>query len=211
MALVAVGLGLRGLSTLMSGEDLTLVRDLAGDRTPAWTACAHAISWLGRSSVLVPCAIVLALAAGALRRPRRGLSVVVGVLGAVIIQYVDKAIVDRPRPPVHELEHVSGTSFPSGHATEATAFVVVLAVAALAGARSGPARFAAVAAAAVIAGGVALSRVYLGVHYPTDVVAGMLLGGAWGTIAGVVLAPGQPERQAVASDPSHLRSRSSTG
>lgn len=191
--LVVSGLGLRGLSTLVSGADLALVRDLAGDRAAVWTACAHGFSWLGRSAVLIPLSVVIALLAAARGRPHRGLAVVGGVLGAVLLQNIDKALIGRPRPPVHQLERVSGTSFPSGHATEATAFVVVVLLAALAGARSPWLRLAAVAGAIAVAGGVALSRVYLGVHYPTDVLAGMLLGGAWGASCALVLA-GDRER-----------------
>ncbi len=188
VALVVVGLGLRGLSTLVAGGDLAVIRDLAGDRAAVWTACAHGFSWLGRSAVLIPLSAVIALLGAARGRPGRGLAVISGVLGAVLLQNLDKALIGRPRPPVHQLERVSGTSFPSGHATEATAFFVVVLVTSLASARSPWLRFAAVAGAIVVTGGVALSRVYLGVHYPTDVLAGMLLGGAWGASCALVLA-----------------------
>jgi membrane-associated phospholipid phosphatase len=180
--LVVAGLGLHVLTTLMPGEDLALVRGAARDRTPFLTALAHGASWLGRSAVLVPAAIVIALGATAVRRPLHGLAMLVAVLGAVVIQNADKALVGRPRPPVHRLEAVSGTSFPSGHATESTAFFLVLAAALYAGTAPSWARRLVAATAFLVIAAVALSRVYLGVHYRTDVVAGMLLGGGWGVL-----------------------------
>ncbi len=196
--LLVAGLGLHALATLMSGEDLALVRGAAGDRTPLLTALAHGASWLGRSSVLVPAALVIALAAILLRRPLHALAVILGIVGAIVIQNVDKALVGRPRPPVHRLEAASGTSFPSGHATEAAAFFLVLLALTLARPLPRWARSVAAGATIVIVVAVALSRVYLGVHYPTDVAAGMLLGGSWGVLAAMALR--RP------SGDSHLRS-----
>ena len=189
--MILCGIGLRALSTLVAGADLNAVRGLAGDRSATSTALAHAASWLGRSHVLVPCAGVVGIWAIAAGRRAEGLTVIAGMLGAVIIQNVDKAIIGRPRPPVPELEHVSGTSFPSGHATEATAFFLLMLVAIPPGAWSRcPVRWVAIIAVAAAITCVALSRVYLGVHYPTDVAAGILLGAAWSALtARILLAP----------------------
>ncbi len=195
--LVVAGLGLHALSTLVAGEDLRLVREAARDRSAGVTALAHAASWLGRSVVLVPVAVGLGLIAAAAHRPRRGAALIVAILGAIVIQNVDKALVDRPRPPVGELERVSGTSFPSGHATESSAFFIALAIGLLTGVAGRWARLLIAAATLVIIAAVGASRVYLGVHYPTDVIAGVVLGGSWGAIAARTLS---------ASGQSHLRS-----
>ena len=195
--LIVAGLGLYGLTTVMPGEDLALVRGVAGDRTQFLTALAHGASLLGRSAVLVPAAIVIALVAVLLRRPRAGLAPLAGILGAVVIQNADKALVGRPRPPVHRLEAVSSTSFPSGHATEATAFFLVVAFVLVRDSHARSVRLLVPVTAIVIIAAVALSRVYLGVHYPTDVVAGMLLGGGWGVLTVMAFS---------ASGHSHVRS-----
>jgi undecaprenyl-diphosphatase len=185
--LILIGVGLRSLSRLMSGEDLALVRDLAGQRSGLLTALAHGISWLGRSGVLVLCAALIAV--GAIRRgkPVYGAVMIVGVVGALILQTVDKVVIGRPRPPVPHLEHVTGTSFPSGHATNASAFFVLVALGIVLASRSRPVKLLAAFTAIVVIGGVAWSRVYLGVHYPTDVVAGILLGGSWSLVTATVL------------------------
>jgi undecaprenyl-diphosphatase len=186
-SLIVIGVALRAVATLACSQDLALVKSLAGDRTSLLTALAHGVSVLGRSYVLVPCAAVIAVVAAARGRRLQGLVLLVGVVGAVIIQNVDKAIVGRPRPPVTRLEHVSSTSFPSGHATESTAFFVLILLAVSCGSGSRALKLAAMLATVVIVAGVGLSRVYLGVHYPTDVAAGILLGGAWSAACAAIL------------------------
>ena len=106
---------------------------------------------------------VLWFAIGALTRDRRAMRV---VLAALVANTAVKQLVRRPRPSLPDLPPlaatVSGLSYPSAHA--ATSF-------AAAGALSLP-RLPLYAAA----GAMALTRPYLGVHYPSDVVAGAALG-----------------------------------
>ncbi|OLT18582.1 hypothetical protein BJF78_00060 [Pseudonocardia sp. CNS-139] len=97
-----------------------------------------------------------------------------------------KVLLDRPRPPLlGQLVAAENESLPSGHATMAVA--VVGSLVALAWAARGPAaRVAMVTAAAAWAAAVGGSRVYLGVHWFSDVVAGWLVGAAWLAVCGAV-------------------------
>jgi membrane-associated phospholipid phosphatase len=180
--LVAAGLALHAFAGAVRGLDRRLVSDAVAIRTDSLTTVAHAASLFGRSWLLIPLGVLVGLA---LVRPLgiRAWGPLLAVVGADGLQNAIKAIVNRPRPSVTHLEHVTSSSFPSGHATESTAFLVAL-VALVYSARSGRARAAATVAAAVLVGAVGTSRVYLGVHYPTDVAAGIILGGAWA--AGVI-------------------------
>lgn len=97
---------------------------------------------------------------------------------AGVVASVAKVAVGRQRPPV-SLHLVTETepSFPSGHTTDATAVYLTLAlVVAITVLRSPRARAGIVAAAMALAGAIGLSRLVLGVHWPSDVIAGWSLG-----------------------------------
>lgn len=116
---------------------------------------------------------VLVVAAGAVYAARsQGSAAAVGLVAGLIVLLVlvnvAKELVDRPRPETRFYDP-AGRSFPSGHSTYATAWV---AAAATTGRRG------LIAAAACIMVAVAVSRLYLHVHYLTDVAGGLALGGA---------------------------------
>ncbi len=177
---VLVGWVTGALVTSLAGSGgLDVVRDVAGERSAGLTAVAQAVTWAGSAFVLIPLALVccLLLARAGLRR--EALAVALSLAGAMLLSDVVKLLVSRPRPPVEHLQAVAGSSFPSGHSTQASAFWFSL-VLALAAAGVAPllTRVAAGLALALVLA-VALSRVYLGVHYPGDVIAGVLLGTGW--------------------------------
>ncbi|MEU7257075.1 phosphatase PAP2 family protein [Streptomyces rimosus] len=103
------------------------------------------------------------------------------------LQQTLKALVDRPRPVWPDPVDSAGyAAFPSGHAmTAAVAGGLALWLLRLYGARRAWRR-AAAALVAVSVAGVGLTRVYLGVHWATDVLGGWLLGGAWVAVAALV-------------------------
>ncbi|MDP3593756.1 phosphatase PAP2 family protein [Phenylobacterium sp.] len=119
--------------------------------------------------------------------------------GTVILAYASsevlKAFYDRDRPMI--VAHgsiVYSQSFPSGHSTAAAATFLTLAtvLASVESNRRTKALIYALAITAMIAVGV--SRVYLGVHWPTDVLAGWALGATWALAAWIVLVISQPKR-----------------
>ncbi|MAM60675.1 phosphatase PAP2 family protein [Maritimibacter sp. UBA3975] len=122
-------------------------------------------------------------------RGRRGaaLFLAIAVLGGRALSHVAKAGFDRPRPDLvpHGVE-VATASFPSGHSMMAAVTYLTLAVmlARLEGRRSIRAFYA--VAAVLLTLSVGVSRVYLGVHWPSDVLAGWTLGAAWALIVWLV-------------------------
>ena len=121
------------------------------------------------SMVTGPTAVALLAVAVGLARRGRWLLLPGTVLVANLASHVLKRVVGRERPPEGEwLVEVSSASFPSGHATGAAAGAAALTF--LLGWR------VLVGLVWLGAGGVGISRVLLGVHWPTDVLAGWLLG-----------------------------------
>jgi undecaprenyl-diphosphatase len=176
--LVGWAVGALWTSVVGSGE-LEVIREIADQRSAGLTAAARVVTWAGSAFVLVPLALICCVALFRAGLRREALAVALSLAGAMLISDAIKLLVSRPRPPVEHLQSVSGSSFPSGHATQASAFWFSL-VLALQATRAKPAlvRVAACLALALVLA-VALSRVYLGVHYPADVIAGLLLGTAW--------------------------------
>jgi undecaprenyl-diphosphatase len=146
--------------------------DLAGSTGRAIAKVATA---LGATPEIAIATIVLAVGLAALGRVRGAIVLAGGSALSIPLVALFKDLVDRPRPP-HRLVHVTGASFPSGHATHA---VLYAAAAVLAAAVLRPAaRRLALAAGFALALAIGLSRVYLHVHFLTDVIAGWALGAA---------------------------------
>ncbi|HZJ49769.1 MAG TPA: phosphatase PAP2 family protein [Actinomycetota bacterium] len=107
--------------------------------------------------------------------------------GALGLDDVVKALVDRPRPSLHPLVHATGSSFPSDHATAAAALFGSIAFV-LTRNRDWRSSVWIWAGALFLSLLVALSRVYLGVHWPTDVLGGLALGGFWTAVTATATA-----------------------
>src|SRR5919106_6239190 len=103
---------------------------------------------------------------------------VVVMAGALALDNVVKPLVGRPRPVLDQLVGGRGESFPSGHATATTALMFAVAYYLTSG-RSPRTRALTWAMALLGSLLMGVTRVYLGVHWPTDVIAGVVLGGGW--------------------------------
>ncbi len=181
--LSAAGIGLL-LAMVHSGSGLArwdtgLARFGADRATSGSTTFLRDVSQLGGTMGVA--VIGLAVAVVEVRRTRTGAVVAFLLLalgGQFAIANLVKIMVNRDRPAVLHLTGFSGSSFPSGHATAAA--TTFMACALLLGRRRTNEKRAALAGLAVgLATAVAMSRVLLGVHWFTDVLAGLLLGWAW--------------------------------
>ena len=102
------------------------------------------------------------------------------ILGASAANALIKLFVDRPRPTVVDhLANVSNASFPSGHAMISTAILLTVGAMLAETQRTAAARTYLMAGAGVLSLLIGLSRIYLGVHWPTDVLAGWCFGAVW--------------------------------
>ena len=114
------------------------------------------------------------------------LLLVVSVLGGTLLSTFLKMGYNRPRPDLTAMSHQFTASFPSGHAMlSAVTFLTIGAVLA----RIAPTRrlqIFTVSSALFLTLIVGLSRLYMGVHYPSDILAGWCLGGAWALLCSTI-------------------------
>ncbi|MGB7447862.1 MAG: phosphatase PAP2 family protein [Ornithinimicrobium sp.] len=172
----------------LSAFDPTVTADFIGVRTEVVTAVARAFTFVGSTAALVP--LTLGLIMILLLRRRWGAAVAVawGMSLSLTITVLLKSSIGRARPPAHDVLGAinNGFAFPSGHTLNGTVFVGLVAGLLLARCRTRWARAVSVGVALALAVGIGLSRVYLGYHWLTDVMAGWSL--ATGVLGTVVLA-----------------------
>jgi undecaprenyl-diphosphatase len=149
-------------------------------RTPWWDGVARSVTHLGDPWLVTAVVAVVALALVVWRRYHLAAFVLLASGGAAVVSSVTKQVFDRPRPPTSLwLGTAWGPSFPSGHATQSIACWGAVAVVACALVRSRAARAAIIAAAVCIALAVGGSRVYLAVHWASDVMCGWAISLLW--------------------------------
>jgi undecaprenyl-diphosphatase len=110
---------------------------------------------------------------------RTALFVLFAVIGGTLLSTGLKMLFDRPRPDVEAATRVFTASFPSGHATVSAVVYLTLGLLLAEATATRPLKSYYVALGLLMTLMVGISRIYLGVHFPTDVIAGWSLGAAW--------------------------------
>ncbi|WP_275899696.1 phosphatase PAP2 family protein [Bacillus piscicola] len=110
---------------------------------------------------------------------KRGVVLAVAVGGGGLANYLIKSLYERARPEINPLIEITGFSFPSGHAMNVILLYGTLAVFSCRMQLSLMVKSLLVSACALLILLIGVSRVFLGVHYPSDILAGFLAGGAW--------------------------------
>ena len=177
----------------------------ADNATDETTRLLEAITQFGATGwLLVVMGVIGVVEAWHFRKPAvLGYLASVGI-GVSLINSGLKLLVERERPAVLQLTSHSSYSFPSGHSAAAAACWAAIALVVARRWRRGPRRAAAMAALAITLA-VAASRVLLGVHWLTDVIAGMITGWAWFMVVtlafgGRILRLGEPAERVAESD-----------
>ena len=188
--LVAVMVGLGHLvtemlpSTAIGKWDAEVPRRLVEYRQQEGVSESKLITSLSETPTIVA---LTALAAAVFRwkfgRWRESLVVIYAVVGETGIFIATTLLIDRPRPNVPKLDAAPPTSsFPSGHTAAAVCFYGAIAAIIIWHTRHRWITVVAVVVCAAVPLTIAVSRVYRGMHYPTDVLVGGLLGAIWLTV-----------------------------
>lgn len=168
------------LEPFLTGLDLQIMKVIHAHASPALTHIALALSWIGSPLVLVPVISSAAIALWLLRLRRDAALLILGIGGSGLLDIVLKLHFRRVRPDVPwALATEHSFSFPSGHSVGAVVLYGLLTYLLWSHLRDALQRIAVIAGALLLVAGIGGSRVYLGVHFPTDIAAGYGVGLLW--------------------------------
>jgi len=189
-ALLTIWIARRGSS--VPGVDQHIHRWVISRRSPASVTIAGDVTWGGVTRIVLPAVLAVGVVAARAgrnisRRLGSGLLLACVASAGVYAEIRISTLIGRGRPPMADWAGAAGgPSFPSVHTTAATLFALSCAWAIAGAVPAGWPRRAVWAGAGAYAAAVGWSRVWLGVHWPTDVLGGWLFGLAW-SAGGIVV------------------------
>lgn len=162
------------------GLDVATLRWLKDHHTPLLTNMARELTYLGTGTVVLMIVAVAALFLWHTRHKHSAILLLAAVSGNIILNGVLKYFFHRDRPTVFDWQTSAvSSSFPSGHAMSATVCYGTVAYLVIRLQKRRWSQWLTGIAAGMIILLICATRLYLGVHYPSDVVAGILVGLAW--------------------------------
>ncbi|MDQ6737930.1 MAG: phosphatase PAP2 family protein [Gemmatimonadota bacterium] len=173
--------------TVQSGATLAfddgVLRWMAAHQSTLATTAALELTALGTGTVVIMMTVVAGMFLALTGQRRPAILLVAATIGGMALNLVLKLHYHRPRPHIFAwATNVVSSSFPSGHAMNS---VIVYGTIAYLAARLSPSwwlRALTQLIAILVIVGICTSRVYLGVHYPSDVVGGAIIGTAWAVV-----------------------------
>lgn len=160
--------------------DIRVSSWVQGLENPGLTSVAKAVTFLGSvDAMVVICVVIFLYLVRIWKHGREALLFAAVMLGTPVWNVLLKLSFQRERPDINRLIEISGYSFPSGHSMAAFSLCGIAAYLLWRRMASGSGRMLLLALSGVVIAGMGLSRVYLGVHYPSDVIGGFMASGAW--------------------------------
>jgi len=173
------------LESLITNEsiiqsDLRIINLVQIFRTPRLNQAMLFITYLGKWEIVSIALAIVAILLALLKRWRYLIVLLTSVGGGELFILVMKHAIQRQRPPlINSLVFENSFSFPSGHSFVAFSFYGLLAYFLIRATKRKTAKIAATLCAVLLIGTIGLSRIYLGVHWPSDVLASFAAGAAW--------------------------------
>ena len=160
--------------------DEAILRRINEGQHPLLDGFMLEITMLGTWTVVMTTVSVAAMFLWLNRHKYSAILLLVATVGGTILNNILKLAYDRPRPQVFEWKtHALSSSFPSGHSMSAVVVYGTVAYLAARLQKKAWARWLTLVVAGLLIGLICFSRMYLGVHYPSDVLAGMTMGLGW--------------------------------
>jgi undecaprenyl-diphosphatase len=160
--------------------DEVLINAAQGMKTPGLTIVMNGFTVIGSGYVVALIAVLLCLFLYKVLGHRQELVLFLAIIGgSAILNVILKLLFHRERPTLHRMIEVTGYSFPSGHSMASFAMYGGLTYLLWRHISSTWGRALLVLISVVFIVFIGVSRIYLGVHYPSDVVGGYLASGTW--------------------------------
>ena len=164
-----------GYNSFLKPLDSIIINFIQGLENPMLTSIyLNTTNIADQKPAIITAIIVIILFVSKFKREALFLTLTMGTCG-IVMAFI-KIIFNRPRPNIHRLVELNSLSFPSGHTTSATIMYLTLALIFIKLSKKGNNNYFPILIAIIGILFIATSRVYLGVHYPTDTMAGMCLG-----------------------------------
>lgn len=179
-SLVFLGLTAAVLKGVGESFELRLLTLIKGWTSPTLDNITASLTQLGSATVLTMTTVLATAFLFILPDARRASKFLFTVTGAEVLHVAGKTLMGRERPTaVIELVQLHTASFPSGHALMVPVIYVTLALLAYPSIKRTAARRFLLASTIALAAAIGLTRLYMGVHYPSDILAGWCLAAAW--------------------------------
>lgn len=181
--LCAIGFGLIAVlvgNTKIQNFDSTIISVVQGIEAPQLTKIMEFFSMIGTGLPIVFITIGVMIVLYTFLGHRRELIFLLFVLiGTALLNKLLKLIFQRARPTIHRIADANGFSFPSGHSVAAFALYGALAFLVWKHVPTAIGRITIIILSSLFIATIGISRIYLGVHYPSDVLGGYLMSACW--------------------------------
>ena len=168
----------------LSSFDSIMITAIQGLELPWLTAIMKFFTWIGSGNVVGAITIIVFMLLYFVFKYRhQAFLLVVVIVGTVIFNHLLKMYFKRERPVIYRILDAEGYSFPSGHTMMAFSLYVIIAYIAWRNVETRFGKFLLILFATFMTIMIGTSRIYLGVHFPSDIVGGLMASGFWVTIA----------------------------
>jgi len=172
--------------------DVAVMRWMGAHQSHGMQTAMLEVTSLGTGTVVGMIVLVAGMFLWLNRHKHSAILLLVATLGGLVLDNLLKIGFNRPRPQIFQWgTYAVSSSFPSGHAMSSAIVYGTVAYLAARLQRNAASRVLTFVLAAVIIAMICLSRLYLGVHYPSDILAGLLIGFAWAGFCMAVLEAAQ--------------------
>ncbi|MFD1929674.1 phosphatase PAP2 family protein [Sporosarcina siberiensis] len=164
--------------------DRTVIDFVQGMETTWLTTALKGFTWIGSVYFVAPIGLlIVGYLYFKLHYRHQAVLFATVMIGTVVVNFLLKIYFKRERPEIHKIMEANGFSFPSGHTMMAFSLYAIIAYIAWRNVRTTLSRVLLFLFAVTMIIVIGMSRIYLGVHFPSDVIGGLAASALWLTIA----------------------------